>query len=81
MGAVTCTATVREDGALAIPGSARRRLRLRKGDEVEVTLAKPLARAPQASQNPLLGLVGIGKGGPADGAENHDKYLYRKRSA
>ena len=32
-------------------------------------------------KNPLYHLVGIGKGGPPDGAENHDKCRYGKRPA
>lgn len=39
--------------------------------------AEYLARRDEVPDaDPLLGLIGIGEGGPPDGAVNHDAYLY-----
>jgi AbrB family looped-hinge helix DNA binding protein len=81
MATIICTARVRKDGSLGIPKAAREELGLRQGDEVEVVVQKPIVHHSQQKENPLYHLVGIGKGGPPDGAENHDKYLYGKKSA
>jgi len=81
MATVTCTARVRKDGSLAIPKVTREELGLQQGDEVEVIVRKSATPRRKRTDNPLYGVIGIGKGGPPDGAENHDKYLYGKRSA
>lgn len=73
---VTVTAKVRKDGLLAIPKKARERLALRAGDEVQVCVEVPEGTATEQEENPLWGIIGLGKAGHADGAENHDKYLY-----
>jgi AbrB family looped-hinge helix DNA binding protein len=67
-------AKVRRDGALTMPKAMRERLRLHEGDEVEVAVSTPAVEARE--ENPLLKIIGIGKGGPKDGGVNHDKYLY-----
>ncbi len=33
-------------------------------------------RQPEPGENPILDLVGIGREGPTDAAEHHDRYLY-----
>jgi len=81
MPTVTYTARVREDGLLEIPESAQEELGLRHGDEVGVALTRPATPGERGADNPLLRLIGIGKGGPPDGAENHDRYLYARRPA
>ncbi len=81
MATVTCTARVRKDGSLTIPKVTREELGLQQGDEVEVIVRKSATPRRKETENPLYGVIGIGKGGPPDGAENHDKYLYGKRSA
>lgn len=68
-------AKVRRDGALSMPKAMREKLHLREGDEVEVAVSTPVAEA-KSEENPLLKIIGIGKGGPEDGGVNHDKYLY-----
>jgi len=30
-------------------------------------------------EDPLYRVIGIAEGGPADGAEKHDKYIYRRK--
>ena len=79
MATITCTGRLRKDGALGIPRAVRQELGLRRGDQVEVVVRKPASRRRKGADNPLYHLVGIGKGGPKDGAENHDGYLYGKR--
>jgi bifunctional DNA-binding transcriptional regulator/antitoxin component of YhaV-PrlF toxin-antitoxin module len=80
MTTLTCTARVCQDGLLEIPKSIQEELRLQQGDEVEVILRKSVTHHRKRTKNPLYRLVGIGKGGPPNGAENHDKYLYSKKS-
>jgi bifunctional DNA-binding transcriptional regulator/antitoxin component of YhaV-PrlF toxin-antitoxin module len=80
MATLTCTARVHKDGLLEIPRAIQEELGLRQGDEVEVILRKFATLKSKRTKNPLYRLVGIGKGGPPDGAENHDKYLYGKNS-
>ena len=70
--------SVRKDGSLGIPKVVREELGLQQGDKVEVIVRKSTTRRSQ-TENPLYRLVCIGKGGPPDGAENHDKYLYDKQ--
>lgn len=81
MATVTLKVRVRRDGTLALPRKAREELGLRQGEEVEITLRTPDAAPTSRTDNPLLGIIGIGKGGPVDGAENHDDALYRRRWA
>ena len=42
-----------------------------EGTEVELTMT-----APGPDDDPLAGLIGIFSTGRADGAANHDKYIY-----
>ena len=49
-------------------------LALAEGTAVRVTIT-PASDV----RDPFAGLIGICTGGPPDGAENHDKYLYGKR--
>ncbi|MBI1927491.1 hypothetical protein HYR99_25025 [Candidatus Poribacteria bacterium] len=65
---------MRKDDLLGIP-AAREELGPQQGDTVEVIVRKPTT-CRKRTENPLYRLVGIGKGGPPDGAENHDKCLY-----
>ncbi len=46
-------------------------LALVEGTEVELTMT-----APGPDDDPLAGLIGIFSTGRADGAANHDKYIY-----
>jgi len=78
MAEMTITARVRRDGTLAISKKARMTLDLHEGDQIEITVNKPETQGESLEDDPLLALIGIGKGGPTDGAENHDTYLYRK---
>lgn len=79
MSTIRCTARVRKDGTLSISKAGREALELQVGDEVELVMEKS---APiDVTNNPLYGIIGIAKGGPSDGAENHDKYLYGKKSS
>jgi AbrB family looped-hinge helix DNA binding protein len=78
MEGITITARVRRDGTLAIPKKAREMLGLQEGDQIEITVNKPDTQAAGSGGDPLLELIGIGKGGPADGAEDHDSRLYRR---
>lgn len=81
MAEITITARVRRDGTLAIPKKARETLGLHEGDEVEITVNTASAPTQEPGSDPLLELIGIGKGGPTDGAEDHDSRLYRRPSA
>jgi AbrB family looped-hinge helix DNA binding protein len=81
MATMTCTAKVREDGALVIPRTVRKELGLQRGDTVEVVVRKRASRRRSVKENSLYEIVALGKGGPPDGAENHDKYLYGKRTS
>jgi AbrB family looped-hinge helix DNA binding protein len=80
MAEITITARVRRDGTLAIPKKARETLGLHEGDQIEITVNKPDTQAASSGGDPLLELIGIGTGGPADGAEDHDCRLYRHSS-
>ena len=68
---------VLKDGHLSLPETARDQLRLAPGAQVQVVVQtldeEPL---PEDAYGPLRAMIGIGKGGTADGAVNHDKYLY-----
>ncbi len=80
MSTIRCTARVRKDGTLSISRTDREVLGLEAGDLVEVVLRNPVPQIDPAD-NPLLKIIGIaGKGGKPDGAENHDKYLYGKKT-
>jgi AbrB family looped-hinge helix DNA binding protein len=81
MAGITITARVRRDGTLAIPKKARETLGLHEGDQVEITVNKSSPQAEEQGSDPLLELIGIGKGGPTYGAEDHDSRLYRHPSA
>jgi len=80
MTAITVRARVRRDGALAIPKIARDKLGLHEGDQVDITVNAPDVPSTISESDPLLGLIGIGKGGPKDGAEDHDAKLYRQQA-
>lgn len=79
MSTIRCTARVRKDGTLSIAKTDREALELEPGAEVELVMEKP--EPVDVPRNPLYGIIGIAKGGPSDGAENHDKYLYGKKSS
>lgn len=79
MAPVTCKATVVKEGLLALPKRVRRELDLREANTLDITVHKREPLKPQPEENPLYGLIGLGKGGPPDGAENHDQYLYGRR--
>ena len=49
----------------------KKRLKIPEGSKVNVTIT-PL----QEVEDPLDKVIGIRKGGPKDGAQNHDKYIY-----
>ena len=40
------------------------------------SIQKAGATPEETDRNPPYEIIGIVKGGPVDGAENHDKYLY-----
>jgi AbrB family looped-hinge helix DNA binding protein len=75
MAAITCTARVQSDGSLSLPEEARERLGLQPGDQVEIRIQT----TGEAPPNPLYDIIGMVKGGPLDGAENHDAHLYGKK--
>ncbi|MBI3922638.1 MAG: hypothetical protein HY318_14545 [Armatimonadetes bacterium] len=79
MAPVTCKATVVKEGLVALPKRVQRELDLREADTVEITVYKREPLEHEREDNPLYGLIGLGKGGPPDGAENHDQYLYGRR--
>ena len=80
MAGVTITAKVRRDGALAISKAARERLGLHEGDKIQITLDRPGILLSQPVEDPLLELIGIGKDGPVNGAQDHDEALYGRSS-
>ncbi len=45
-----------------------------EGTHVRVTIS-PV----EDEEDPFEAVIGICKGGPPDGAENHDKYIYEER--
>jgi antitoxin component of MazEF toxin-antitoxin module len=75
MAAITFTARVQPDGSLSLPEEAREQLGLQPGDQVEIRI-QMIEAAPR---NPLYDIIGMVKGGPGDGAEDHDAYLYGKK--
>ena len=77
MSGITITTRVRQDWKLTIPKKIRESLGLHEGDEVEVTVSKSINSPLKQDRNLLLNLIGIAKGGPTDGAEDHDSRLYR----
>ena len=64
------------DGSLIVLEPILKYMGLEPGDEVEVTITVPEPIAQVESDNPLEAIIGMCKGGPVDGAENHDHYLY-----
>ena len=78
---ITVSAKVLHDGTLSIPRTARKTLDLHEGDQVEIMVSKQESAEKSTEVNPLLAIIGIGKGGPIDGAEDHDSSLYRRHSA
>jgi len=81
MATVTYTAKVLPNGVLVIPKEAREELSLRPGDEVGVCLTTVLDAQARAGAHALLGIVGLGGSGRADGSVNHDAALYDKADA
>jgi bifunctional DNA-binding transcriptional regulator/antitoxin component of YhaV-PrlF toxin-antitoxin module len=73
MHTLTLKARLRRDGSLSIPRSVRDELGLAEGDVVEVRLGPANESSPS---DPLLNIIGIGKGGRPDAAKEHDTYLY-----
>jgi len=78
MTAANYKAKVRKNGTLTLPRGVREALGVQEGDEVEVIVRRMVKDAGMEPPmvNPLLRIVGLGKGGAPDGAENHDTYLY-----
>lgn len=75
----TVNAVAQEDGSLLPPALIREALKARVGQEIRLTLTLPDASDPAPTDaDPLLDIIGIGKGGPPDGAETHDDALYRR---
>ena len=67
--AITVRATVKK-GQLRL----KKPLGLADGTAVSVTI-----RPVKGNSDPLAGVIGIGASGRKDGADRHDKYIYRKR--
>ncbi len=63
---VTVEATYR-NGVL----KPKKRLKLPEGSTVRLTIA-----SLEQVEDPLDEVIGVCKGGPRDGARNHDKYIY-----
>jgi predicted DNA-binding antitoxin AbrB/MazE fold protein len=63
---ITVDATF-ENGQLKL----KQRVVLAEGTPVRLTITPT-----EASNDPLSGLIGICTGGPSDGAESHDTYIY-----
>lgn len=80
MVSLDCIAKIQEDGSLTLSDEALRLLNLHPGDEVKVSVFREVAPSRHEPSNPLYGIIGIGKAGRADGAENHDAYLYRDKA-
>lgn len=86
MASMTFKARVRKDGLLTLPKQVRERLHLQPGEEVEVSIRADEGMDEQtvrvideeSVRNPLYGIIGLGKAGKVDGAENHDRYLYER---
>jgi predicted DNA-binding antitoxin AbrB/MazE fold protein len=54
----------------------KNRLKLPEGSKVRLTIT------PVDEHDDFLAkVIGICKGGPKDGAENHDKYIYKDRDS
>jgi hypothetical protein len=77
MASIDCIVRVKEDGSVTLSEEALQLLDLHPGDEVQVSVHKKGQPSQKEPSNPLYGIIGIGKAGRADGAENHDAYLYR----
>ena len=77
MVSVDCITKVNEDGSVTLSEEALHRLNLHPGDEVEISVHRRAHPLQSEQPNPLYGIIGLGKAGRADGAENHDAYLYR----
>lgn len=76
MATTSFTATIRKDGLLNLPKQVRRALGLEPGSQVRVVV-EAVSRGETAERDdPLEGIIGLCAGGPPDGAENHDQYLY-----
>ena len=76
---ITVTATVRQDGALELSAEELSRLGLQVGEQVALTVEVEPRPEPGEIPNPLYGIIGLGKAGHSDGAENHDRYLYGRQ--
>jgi bifunctional DNA-binding transcriptional regulator/antitoxin component of YhaV-PrlF toxin-antitoxin module len=79
MATLTYMVKVQPDGSLLLPKEAQEQLRLQPGDQVEIQIQKAESALETEPQNPLLRIIGIARGGPPDGAQNHDAYLYGKK--
>jgi transcriptional pleiotropic regulator of transition state genes len=69
-------------GQLTIPISFRKRLNLREGDYVRVSieqnciqLHKVQPPRPLSPEDPIWGMIGLGDSGLYDVSTNHDRYL------
>lgn len=80
MVSLDCITKVNEDGSVILSEEALQLLHLHPGDEVEITVHKRSQSSQDNQLNPLYGIIGLGKAGRTDGAENHDAYLYSDKS-
>lgn len=53
-----------------------RKRRVTQAFLIRDALGRYFSERPEGYANPLDAIIGIGKGGPKDGAINHDHYLY-----
>jgi len=79
MVSIDCITKVNEDGSVTLSEKALQRLDLHPGDEVEISVHKKTQILQNEPLNPLYGIIGLGKAGRTDGAENHDAYLYGEK--
>ena len=80
MVSIDCITKVNEDGSVILSEEALQLLHFHPGDEVEITVHKRNQPSQHDQSNPLYGIIGLGKAGRTDGAENHDAYLYGEKS-
>ncbi|WP_061215167.1 AbrB/MazE/SpoVT family DNA-binding domain-containing protein [Syntrophomonas wolfei] len=78
--------TLSSKGQLTIPLEIRKKLGLRQGDQIEISVIDDSIRLrktnefnipPLAEDDPIFTFIGMGEG-PEDLSEMHDKYIYGK---